>query len=89
MGGTLLETGTHPPTHPSTTPRTSPTHPHLQIAEGRRLLRPGGLLAFVDINPNSTAGKTMPPAVATLMKATEPWTDEYYFYPLEEAMGQV
>ncbi|KAI7841687.1 hypothetical protein COHA_004554 [Chlorella ohadii] len=58
------------------------------IQEGKRLLRPGGILAFVDINPNSSAGRNMPPAVATLMKATEPWTDEYYFYPLEEAMAQ-
>ncbi|EFN54576.1 hypothetical protein CHLNCDRAFT_35970 [Chlorella variabilis] len=58
------------------------------IQESKRLLRPGGVLAFVDINPNSATGRRMPPAVATLMKATEPWTDEYYFYPLEESMGK-
>lgn len=58
--------------HPS-----PPPPPHaLQIAEAKRLLRPGGLLCFVDINPSSSAGRSMPPAVATLMKATEPWTDE-------------
>ncbi|KAL4427656.1 hypothetical protein ABPG75_001745 [Micractinium tetrahymenae] len=58
------------------------------IQECKRLLRPGGMLAFVDINPDSAAGRSMPPAVATLMKATEPWTDEYYFYPLEKEMAK-
>lgn len=58
------------------------------IQECKRLLRPGGVLAFVDINPDSAAGRGMPPAVATLMKATEPWTDEYYWYPLEKEMAK-
>ncbi|PSC68913.1 CMV 1a interacting 1 [Micractinium conductrix] len=58
------------------------------IEEGKRLLRPGGVLAFVDINPDSAAGRSMPPAIATLMKATEPWTDEYYFYPLTAELSK-
>lgn len=56
------------------TSRVPPRPP--QIQEALRLLRPGGLLAFVDINPASSAGRSMPPAIAMLMKATEPWIDE-------------
>lgn len=56
-------------------------------AEALRLLRPGGLLAIVDNNPQSPVIQSLPPVLFTLMKSTEPWTDEYY--PLDvEALLQ-
>jgi ubiquinone/menaquinone biosynthesis C-methylase UbiE len=46
--------------------------------EALRLLRPGGALAIVDNNPKSPVIQSLPPVLFTLMKSTEPWTDEYY-----------
>jgi ubiquinone/menaquinone biosynthesis C-methylase UbiE len=56
------------------------------VAEARRLLRPGGVLSFVDNNPRSATIQNLPPAIFTLMKSTEPWSDEYYSFDLEAAM---
>ncbi|MGF1459933.1 MAG: class I SAM-dependent methyltransferase [Leptolyngbyaceae cyanobacterium] len=55
--------------------------------EARRLLRPGGTLAIVDNNPRSTVIQTLPPVIFTLMKSTEPWSDDYYTFDLEGALG--
>jgi ubiquinone/menaquinone biosynthesis C-methylase UbiE len=48
------------------------------IHEARRLLRPGGHLAIMDMNPQSEFLKTIPPFVLTLLKSTEPYLDEYF-----------
>ncbi|EFJ40547.1 hypothetical protein VOLCADRAFT_84448 [Volvox carteri f. nagariensis] len=56
------------------------------IRESSRILRPGGVLAFVDNNPRSATIQNLPPAIFTLMKSTEPWSDEYYSFDLEAAM---
>ncbi|KXZ45183.1 hypothetical protein GPECTOR_57g473 [Gonium pectorale] len=56
------------------------------IAESSRVLRPGGVLAFIDNNPKSSTIQNLPPAIFTLMKSTEPWSDEYYSYDLEAGM---
>lgn len=58
------------------------------IAEGRRLLKPGGVLAFVDNNPRSATIQNLPAPIFTLMKSTEPWSDEYYSFDLEAAMRE-
>ncbi|MFM7425761.1 MAG: class I SAM-dependent methyltransferase [Elainella sp.] len=57
--------------------------------EAFRLLRPGGHLAIVDNNPESPVIQNLPPVLFTLMKSTEPWSDDYYTFNLEAAMQAV
>lgn len=54
--------------------------------EAWRLLRPGGCLALIDNNPQSPVLQKLPPVLFTLMKSTEPWTDDYYTFDLEGAL---
>ena len=56
------------------------------IQEARRLLRPGGYLAIMDMNPGSEVYKTMPPFIKTLLKSTEPYLDQYFALNLETAL---
>ncbi|NJL47630.1 MAG: class I SAM-dependent methyltransferase [Leptolyngbyaceae cyanobacterium SM2_5_2] len=53
------------------------------IHEARRLLRPGGHLAIMDMNPRSEVIQKMPPFVLTLLKSTEPYLDEYFSLDIE------
>ncbi|MBC7972086.1 MAG: methyltransferase domain-containing protein [Verrucomicrobia bacterium] len=53
------------------------------IQEARRLLRSGGYLAIMDMNPQSDIFAKMPPYVKTLLKSTEPYLDEYFTLDLE------
>jgi SAM-dependent methyltransferase len=56
-------------------------------AEARRLLAPGkGVVYFSDNDPASATIQNLPPAIFTLMKSTEPWSDEYYAFSLEDAL---
>ena len=57
--------------------------------EAFRLLRPSGCLAIVDNNPKSPVIQNLPPLLFTLMKSTEPWSDDYYTFDLEAAMQKV
>lgn len=57
--------------------------------EASRLVRPGGALAIVDNNPKSPVIQNLPPVLFTLMKSTEPWSDEYYTFNLEAALESV
>jgi ubiquinone/menaquinone biosynthesis C-methylase UbiE len=64
-----------------------PQAPTRQIfAEAKRLLRPGGHLAIMDMNPSSEAFKKMPPYILTLLKSTEPYLDEYFALDIEQAL---
>lgn len=56
------------------------------LGEARRLLRDGGTLAVVDINPRSPVIQNLPPLIFTLMKSTEPNMDEYVGVDLREAL---
>ncbi|KAB8320194.1 class I SAM-dependent methyltransferase [Tolypothrix campylonemoides VB511288] len=56
------------------------------FAEARRLLRPGGYLAIMDMNPKSEVHKKMPPYILTLLKSTEPYLDEYFSLDIEQAI---
>ncbi len=56
------------------------------FAEALRLLRPGGCLAIVDNNPQSPVIQNLPPVLFTLMKSTEPWSDDYYTFDVEAAL---
>lgn len=58
------------------------------VAEARRITRPGGVCAFVDNNPRSETIQKLPAPIFTLMKSTEPWSDEYYSFDLEAAMRE-
>jgi ubiquinone/menaquinone biosynthesis C-methylase UbiE len=56
------------------------------FTEARRLLRPGGHLAIMDMNPKAEAFKMMPTYVFTLLKSTEPYLDEYFSLDVEQAL---
>lgn len=51
-----------------------------------RVLRPGGCLALVDNDPQSPVIQNLPPVLFTLMKSTEPWSDDYYTFDVEAAL---
>ncbi|BAY23123.1 hypothetical protein NIES2100_28870 [Calothrix sp. NIES-2100] len=59
------------------------------FAEALRLLRPGGAIALVDNNPKSQVIQNLPPVLFTLMKSTEPWSDDYYTFDIEAALQAV
>lgn len=54
--------------------------------EARRLLRPGGYLAIMDMNPKSQVFAKMPPYILTLLKSTEPYLDEYFALDIQQAL---
>ncbi|AFY81585.1 class I SAM-dependent methyltransferase [Oscillatoria acuminata] len=55
------------------------------LQEARRLLRPGGHLAIMDMNPQSEIYAKMPPYILTLLKSTEPYLDQYFSLDIEPA----
>lgn len=58
---------------------------HQIIQEARRLLRPGGYFAIMDMNPQSEIYAKMPPYILTLLKSTEPYLDQYFSLNIEQA----
>jgi ubiquinone/menaquinone biosynthesis C-methylase UbiE len=54
--------------------------------EARRLLRPGGHLAIMDMNPRSAIYAKMPPYILTLLKSTEPYLDDYFSLDIAAAI---
>jgi ubiquinone/menaquinone biosynthesis C-methylase UbiE len=58
------------------------------LDEARRVLRPGGYLAMMDMNPQSETFLAMPPYILTLLKCTEPYLDDYFALNLEAAIIQ-
>ena len=56
--------------------------------EAKRLLRPGGCLAIFDNNPKSAVIQNLPPVLFTLMKSTEPWSDDFYTFDIEAALRE-
>ena len=57
-------------------------------AEARRLLRPGGYLTIMDMNPEAEAYRKMPPYILTLLKSTEPYIDEYFTLDITKALTE-
>ncbi|MEM1367907.1 MAG: class I SAM-dependent methyltransferase [Cyanobacteria bacterium P01_H01_bin.15] len=58
------------------------------IQEARRLLRPGGHLAIMDMNPRSQVYAAMPSFILTLLKSTEPYLDQYFTLDLEHVLAE-
>lgn len=54
--------------------------------EAKRLLKPGGHIAIMDMNPQSEVYSQMPPYILTLLKSTEPYLDEYFTLDLTQAL---
>lgn len=57
--------------------------------EALRILRPGAYIAIVDNNPQSPVIQNLPPVLFTLMKSTEPWSDDYYTFDVEGTLKAV
>lgn len=56
------------------------------IMEIHRILKSKGVVAIIDNDPQSPVIQNLPPALFTLMKSTEPWSDQYYVFDLEESL---
>jgi ubiquinone/menaquinone biosynthesis C-methylase UbiE len=56
------------------------------IKESHRLLKTNGVFAMTDNDPKSEVIQNLPPALFTLMKSTEPWTDQYYRFNIEDTL---
>ncbi len=52
------------------------------LREIRRVLRPNGYFAMMDMNPYSDIYAKMPPYILTLLKSTEPYLDQYFSFDL-------
>lgn len=61
---------------------------HQILQECRRLLRPNGHLAIMDMNPQSQIYAKMPPYILTLLKSTEPYLDQYFGLDMAKLMGE-
>jgi ubiquinone/menaquinone biosynthesis C-methylase UbiE len=48
------------------------------FVEAKRLLKPGGHIAIMDMNPESEIYSQMAPYILTLLKSTEPYLDRYF-----------
>lgn len=59
----------------------------LQIfQEARRLLKPSGHIAIMDMNPASEIYGQMPPYILTLLKSTEPYLDQYFSLEIDRTL---
>ncbi len=54
--------------------------------EAKRLLKPGGHIAIMDMNPQSEIYSQMAPYILTLLKSTEPYLDRYFTLDIAAAL---
>ena len=54
--------------------------------EAKRLLKPGGQIAIMDMNPESDIYAQMAPYILTLLKSTEPYLDRYFTLDISQAL---
>jgi ubiquinone/menaquinone biosynthesis C-methylase UbiE len=62
------------------------TATHEIFAEAKRLLKPGGHIAIMDMNPASEIYAQMAPYILTLLKSTEPYLDQYFTLDISQAL---
>ncbi|MEL6439324.1 MAG: class I SAM-dependent methyltransferase [Cyanobacteria bacterium J06621_8] len=58
------------------------------FGEVLRILKPGGVMAILDNDPTSAVIQSLPPVLFTLMKSTEPWSDDYFTFDVEAAIAR-
>ena len=58
------------------------------MKEAARILKPGGTFVMTDNNPKSPVIQNLPPALFTLMKSTEPHSNEYYTVDIEAMLRE-
>ncbi|MEB3322784.1 MAG: class I SAM-dependent methyltransferase [Synechococcaceae cyanobacterium] len=58
------------------------------LREAARLLRPGGVVVQVDQDPESEVIRRLPAPIATLLKSTEPYLEEYFRLDLPSALRE-
>lgn len=56
------------------------------MKEAHRVLKPGGTFVMTDNNPQSPVIQKLPPALFTLMKSTEPHSNEYYTIDVQQML---
>jgi ubiquinone/menaquinone biosynthesis C-methylase UbiE len=54
--------------------------------EAKRLLKPGGHIAIMDMNPESDIYAQMAPYILTLLKSTEPYLDRYFTLDIAQSL---
>jgi SAM-dependent methyltransferase len=57
------------------------------FVEAARLLRPGGVLVQVDQDPDSEVIRRLPAPIATLLKSTEPYLEDYFSLDIPAALA--
>jgi SAM-dependent methyltransferase len=58
------------------------------LAEAARLLRPGGVIVQVDQDPDSAVIRRLPAPIATLLKSTEPYLEDYFSLNLPAELAE-
>jgi ubiquinone/menaquinone biosynthesis C-methylase UbiE len=62
------------------------TATHQIFQEAKRLLKPGGHITIMDMNPASEIYSQMAPYILTLLKSTEPYLDRYFTLDIAQAL---
>ena len=53
-----------------------------------RVAAPGATIAITDNNPRSKVIQNLPSPIFTMMKSTEPWSDQYYILDFKAALEE-